>query len=309
MPDAPRRMSLEQIAYHALRHRADPCPFNADAPIDFSKPFVCPTLTALYYTSIWKELSPEIQLRHTQLSALSFNELVASFEDGFSATISALLQTNRVPQNVKALLPGFLEDERRHQSMWWALNRRCAPQRYPRNDASITRIAPAGRVLMKWFAGRPLQFPVVIWVILFLEEHGNEIARRCSVRRPNEIEPHFAAAYLAHVRDETRHVQIDWHLLDCLWPDLSGWRRALNVWLFRLIIRRLVLRTEHAAMSVAGELVREYPSLRPLLPRIRRELREVGNHPEFRAMMFSMESSPITFHLIGKFPELRSAVA
>jgi hypothetical protein len=144
--------------------------------------------------------------------------------------------------------------------------------------------------------------------MLIFEEHGNEIARRCAARRPNEIEAHFAAAYLSHVRDETRHVQIDWHLIDSLWPSLDGWRRHVNVYLFRLVIGRLLFRPENAAISVANELVRERPVLRRLLPRIRSELREVGQHTEFRTTMFSAQSSPIAFHLLSRFPELRSAM-
>lgn len=306
---APRRMSREHIAEHADRHRIDSCPFDAGIPIDFSKPFVCPSLTGLYYTWLWGNLSPEDQLRYTQLSALSFNELIAWFEGGFSSTLLALVESERVPRELRNLLPDFIEDERRHQTIWWALNRCADPERYSGNTASITRIAPMARRLMKWLASRPLEYPVAIWLMLILEEHGNEIARRCAARRPNEIEAHFAAAYLSHVRDEARHVQIDWHLIDYLWPRMSGWRRAVNVRLFRMVIGRLLFRTEHASISVVNELVRERPALRPLLPTMRIELRRLAHQPEFRNMMFSAQSSPIAFHLLSRFPELRSALA
>jgi hypothetical protein len=309
MANAPPRLSIVQIADHAHRCRTDRYPFEPDIPIDFTKPFVCPSLTALYYTSVWNKLDPEDQLRYTQLSALSFNELIAWFESGFSSALRALMRSDRLPEELKSLLPGFLEDECRHQEIWWALNRCVDPVRYARNIASISKIAPAGRTLMRWLASRPLDYPVVIWLMLVLEEHGNEIARRCAAKRPNEIETHFAAAYLAHVRDEIRHVQIDWHLLDSLWPCLRGWRRRINIELFRLVITRLLFKTEHAAMSVVEELVRERPRLRPLLPRIRTQLREVGQDGEFRSMMLSARSSPIVFHLLDSFPELRSVIA
>jgi hypothetical protein len=308
MADTPRRLLPTQIADHADRHRTDACPFDPGVPIDFSKPFICPSLTALYYTPVWGELSPDDQLRYTQLSALSFNELTAWFEEGFSSTLLALARSDRVPQELRSLLPDFIDDERRHQNIWWTLNRCADPQRYSRKVAAITRIAPVGRTLMRWLASRPLEYPVSVWLMLILEEHGNEIARRCAMRRPNEIEQHFAAAYLSHVRDETRHVQIDWHLFDSLWPRLDGWRRLVNVWLFSLVVDRLLFRTENAAISVADELVRERPGLRPLRTQIRTALREVGRHPEFRAMMFSAQSSPIAFHLVERFPELQSAL-
>ncbi len=309
MADAPRRLSPLQIADLASRHRTDALPFDPAVPLDFSKPFVCPSLTALYYAPVWRELAPADQLRYTQLSALSFNELIAWFEEGFSATLRALEGSEALPPEVRSLLPDFIEDERRHQEMWWTLNRCADPHRYAGNVAAITRIAPLGRVLMRWLARRPREYPVAIWLMLLLEEHGNEIARRCAARRPDEIEPHFAAAYLAHVRDETRHVQIDWHLIDSLWPRLAGVRRQENVRLFRWVTGRLLFRTENAALSVAHALIREHPALRSLEPRICAELREVGRNPEFRSMMFSAQSSPIAFYLVARFPELQSALA
>jgi hypothetical protein len=309
MTHAPRRMSPTQIAEHATQHRKDCCPFDPSVPIDFSKPFLCPSLTALYYTSIWEELSAEDQIRYTQLSAMSFNELTAWFEQGFSATLQVLSQSARVAPELRVLLSAFIEDEGRHQAIWWSLNRCADPARYKRDTPAITRIAPIARTLMKWLAKRPLEYPVAVWLMLILEEHGNEIARRCAMRRPDEIEEHFAAAYLAHVRDETRHVQIDWHLLDSLWPRLDGWRLQVNIRLFRLIIGRLLFSTEHAAISVTDELIRERPGLRRLGPRIRAELREVGRRAEFRAMLFSAQSTPIAFHLLERFPDLQSALA
>src|SRR5260370_36646894 len=179
---APQRLSIAQIADHAHRCRTDRYPVATELPIDFTKPFVCPSLTALYYTPFWSKLEPMDQLRYTQLSALSFNELIAWFESGFSSTLRALMRSDRLPEELKSLLPGFLEDECRHQEIWWALNRCVDPIPYARNIASISKIAHAGRTLMRWLAIRPLDYPVVIWLMLVLEEHGNEIERRSAPR-------------------------------------------------------------------------------------------------------------------------------
>jgi hypothetical protein len=162
---------------------------------------------------------------------------------------------------------------------------------------------------MKWLARHPVEFPVALWLMLVLEEHANEIARRCAQRRPDEIEPHFAAAYLAHVRDEARHVQIDWHLVEHFWPRLNARRRALNTWIFGVVMQRLLFRTEHAAIAVANALAAEREHVRVLLPLIRTELRGVGSDPRYRQMMFSPQASPIAFHLLDRFPELRGAIA
>src|SRR5207244_4393346 len=153
------------------------------------------------------------------------------------------------------------------------------------------------------------EYPVALWLMLILEEHANEIARRCAQRRPDQIEDHFAAAYLAHVRDEARHVQIDWQLIEALWPRLNAQRRRINVWIFSQVMRRLLLRTEHAVVSVVKALLKERPTLQPLMPRIRRELRDVGSDSRYRQMMFSQQSSPIASSLIQRFPELQGALA
>jgi hypothetical protein len=309
MPHMPLQLSVQQIAQHARSRGPDCYPFDVTVPVDGTMPFLCPTLTALYYTPVWKELDDGERLRYTQLSALSFNELIAWFENGFSATLQSLMQSDALPESLKALLPDFLEDERRHQQIWWTLNRCADPQRYSRDVAAISRIAPWGQNLMRLLARHPLQYPVTIWIMLILEEHGNEISRRCAAKRPDEIEPHFAAAYLAHVRDEVRHVQIDWHLLEWAWPTLRGWRRYVNVTIFRWVVSRLLFNTEHAAISVVEELVRERPRLHSLLPRLRAELRGVGQNREFRSMMFSVRTCPIVFHLLDRFPELQGVVA
>ena len=309
MTDVPSQLSVQQIAEQAGSRSMGDYPFDVSVPIDFTRPFLCPSLTALYYTPAWKELDDQERLRYTQLSALSFNELIAWFENGFSSTLQALMRSDSLPERLKSLLPDFMEDERRHQEIWWALNRCADPLRYSRGRAVISKVAPLGQTLMRWLATHPLKYPVAIWIMLILEEHGNEIARRCAAKRPDQIEPHFAAAYLAHVRDEVRHVQIDWHLLEWAWPTLRGWRRYVNVRIFLSVVNRLLFNTEHAAISVVEELVREKPRLRPLLPRIRAELREVGRNPEFRSMMFSARTSPIVFHLLDRFPELQAIVA
>lgn len=308
MINAPWHMSVEQIAEHAGRHSSDALGIDLATPIDFTRPFICPSLTPLFYTPVWNDLCAADQLRHTQLSALSFNELIAWFEGGFTATLRALMRSNRVPASVRDLLPRFIDDESRHQKMWWALNRLADPQRYRDDSMSITRIAPMACFLLQWLAGRPIRFPVAVWLMLVLEEHANEIARRCAAQRPSQIEPHFAAAYLAHVRDETRHVQIDWHLLDALCPTMNYRQQRLNGWLFGQVIKRMLLRTENAAMSVATALASESPTVRRQLPRIRAELRQVALHPDYRSMMFSSETSPVTFHLMAKYPLLREAV-
>ena len=146
--------------------------------------------------------------------------------------------------------------------------------------------------------------------MLILEEHGNEIARRCArSEAAGAIEPHFAAAYLAHVRDETRNVHLDQHLIDWLWSRAGPRTRAINAWMVRRVLDGMLYRPRHAAMAVFDALAAERPRLRPLRRRVRGELDALRDVTAYRDMIFSPASSPIAWATVRRYPEVRSALA
>jgi hypothetical protein len=57
-------------------------------------------------------------------------------------------------------------------------------------------------------------------------------------------------------------------------------------------------------MRVVRHLIAECPELTPLRKVIESQLVKVGDDPAYHAMMYSRESTPITFALFDRFEEM-----
>ena len=270
-----------------------------EAPIDLARPFVCDSLTPLYYTPLFGELSAAQRVRYNQLSAISFNELIVFFEHSFDVALEALLADRSLKDDeLRGRIGMFLDDERRHVLMWRRLSRATADAG---GGGGIVRIRRPMSGPLRLLASRPRKFPAVVLVMLTLEEHSIDISRRCGRTGPDALEPHYAAAYRAHLTDEVQHVRVDRELLDVLIEGLPPWRRAVNAALYRRFIRTMWLRPTAAGGRVVEALVREHPQLRPIRPRLLRALATLHRNGEFRQMMFSPQAFPLTFSLIRRY--------
>ena len=276
------------------------------SPIDRSKWFVCPTLTPLYYTPVYSDLSREHRLYYNQLFALYQSELIAYFEISFSErTLTVIREHPRITEydDLDRCLSHFVQEERKHIQMWRMLNRTAAPAWYESTDNYIVQIPRAARRVMEFLTCRPNLFPVMLWITLAMEERSLEISRRCINMSPAEIEPLFAAVFRAHLIDEGRHVQIDRHLLQCFYFDRSKALRYINARLLRFMLGNFFLTPYRSAMRVVTLLVRQYPEIRHLLPRLMREQRVLDRNMDYQRMMYSRTVTPILFSLFDEFPE------
>jgi hypothetical protein len=117
------------------------------------------------------------------------------------------------------------------------------------------------------------------------------------------MEPAYAAAYRAHVRDEVRHVQIDRELIERFHAPQPMLMRRATAAMFRSVVSRFFLTPAGSTRRVIRALVAEHPRLEVLLPRIWTELAAVVEDPEYHDMMYSRRTTPITFALFDRFPE------
>jgi hypothetical protein len=194
----------------------------------------------------------------------------------------------------------FLDDERRHVVMWRRLSRATADAG---GGGGIVRMRRPISAALRLLASRPRKFPVVVLVMLTLEEHSIDISRRCGRTGRDALEPHYAAAYRAHLADEVHHVRIDRELLDLLIEPLPPGLRTVNAALYRRFIRTMWLRPTAAGRRVIEALIREHPELRPIRPRLLRALATLDRNAEFRQMMFSPQTFPLTFSVIRRYGE------
>lgn len=301
-----RQLDLELLRRHAVVHAAAWNEIDLASPVDRGRPFLCETLTPLYYTGIYSELAPEHALRYNQITGLAFNEIIGFFETHFAQPILAALVTRPgLPDALIDAMTRFAEEERRHTVAFRALNRLSEPGWYAGGDHYLLRPRPAALAALRWVTGHPELFPAVIWIALVMEEKSLATSRALIRAGDGVIEPHFLAVHRAHLQDEVRHVQLDWHMLDHLYAGRGRWLRRANARLFCFLLTRFFLSPAHAGRRAVEILIAERPELSPLAPRLLGALAALERDPEYHRMMYSREVTPIAFALFDRFAEFR----
>jgi hypothetical protein len=307
------RLPIERLNRLSADHSsiAAAHPVHLDTPVDATRLFVCPTLTPLYYTKSYTKLSREQALRYNQLMGMLHNEVIAFFETRFAGNVLGAL--GRVSGKgdgdcveLARCLESFVREEASHTAMFRRLNRVSAPQWYADRDEYILRIPPAASRTLDFLPRRPLRFPMVLWVMLIMEERSLEISRRYAHMDKERVEPHYAAVYRAHGHDEVRHVQIDWHLLERFYEGRGETLRELNAALLRAFVFGFFLTPHRSTVRVMDLLVEEFPELTRLRPEMVRELKGLRHDDEYRHMMYSQEVQPLTYALFDYFPEFEA---
>jgi hypothetical protein len=304
---------MNAVASDALHVAARSHPATSDAidwatPIDRTRWFICETVTPLYYTRTYDLLSPEQRRRYNQLTAMFANELIAFLEHAFldavlRAVMSRLPGTDGPGGALGAGLEEFRQEERRHLTLWRRLNRLSDPGRYARSDSIFLSVPKPVAALARVAARSPYAMPVVFWIQLVQEERSVDISRRCARVPPDRLESRYRAVYGAHLRDETRHVQIDCRLIDRFYAGRSRTVRAATAALFEWVLASVFLAPGRSTRRVIDALVAEHPELRSLLPSLRRDLASVASNAEYQRMMYSRRATPITFAMLDRFPE------
>ena len=305
--EAPRRSTLQRLAEAPVRPREGDIEW--DTPIDRSRWFFCETLTPLYYAPIYRDLDLEHRRRYNQLTAMMANEIIAFMESEFLvATLTAVssdLDTNN-SGDLRAAVIRFAEDERRHADIWWNLNRLSEPRWYDKARWRLIKIPRGVLSAARFVARHPIVFPLVFWLQLVQEERSLEISRRCMHLPAPSIEPRYLGAYGAHLPDEARHVQIDRFLIERYYAKRNAMVRRTSAWLMKTIVRLLLVTPVHSTAHVVRILATEYPELAPLVPQMLRELEALGCNIEYHEMMYSRDTTPVTFALFDEYPEFHA---
>jgi P-aminobenzoate N-oxygenase AurF len=269
--------------------------------IDRTRPFLPEALTPLFHAPIYRQLTPAQRLRYNQLHGLYVNEQILFFEEALAERVLGALLDASLPAGLDRSLRRFREDERAHSIMFRELNRACAPDRYARRRFRFIQV-PAGAWRALAVVGRrPTWFPMLIWLMLMLEEralhYGREILREVSA-----LEPGFAATHGRHLRDERRHVHWDQEVLDWLWPRTSPALRRINAMLFAWLVGEFFSVPRRGAVRVVRELTVECPELASRRLELVGELRALADRRDFHASLYSREIVPRTF---GRFDRWR----
>jgi hypothetical protein len=274
-------------------------------PLDTSRHFICPTATPLFYAPVYQKLSVSARLRYNQLTAISFNEVIAYFESTFAVSVLSALAGGALQRDDQELARGlaqFVAEEQKHTEWWRQLGRLSVADDAP----PLFRVPAATRSLLRWATRRPQLLPAVFWVMLALEERSIDISRRCLRADPATIEPNYRETYRRHLEHEVGHVYLDRQLIERYYAGRNRATRRLNARLLRGAIATFLLPPVRSAARVVQQLTRERPELAPLGGQMLAPLGGVGADPAYQAMMYSRESTPITFSLFDRFPEMHA---
>jgi hypothetical protein len=305
---ARRRFSASELRAHAREHSFELAE-HVVGEVDLGRMFVCETVTPLYYCAVYRELPEGARRRYNQLVGLFTNEIVTFFESSFAnAVLTALARGRYRPlgREMADELLRFAAEERKHVDLWRRLNRAAAPPGWYREGADyhVLKAPPGVRGAIRFLTRRPVMFPVVLWLMLLQEERSIDISRRC-VRAREELEPHFVAAYRAHLEEEVRHVQIDWHLIEHYYAGRSAALRRTTAALLRFFVDQFLLVPRRSTIRTIDLLLAEFGELGELRARIIEEVRGLGQNRAFQEMMYSRQTTPIAFSLFDRFEEFR----
>ncbi|MDH3583767.1 MAG: diiron oxygenase, partial [Phycisphaerae bacterium] len=255
-----RRPTLQQLRSSRHDQGPDPIP-EPTRPVDSSRDFICPTVTPLYYCPIYQQLTDLQRRTYNQITAMSFNELIALFEQIGSAVLASMLRRGIVDPDLTACLHRFIEDEHDHIERWRTLNVLSDPA-YTNGSYRINVKLARLRHRLVRLARRPERWTAVFWLMLLQEERSLDLSRRCA-RSGASLDPCYAQMYAHHMRDEVRHVQLDWHLIDRYYAKQSTAMQRANAELLRVLVSRFFLPPLHSAKRVVHLWMQRQPELWP----------------------------------------------
>ncbi|MGH7388337.1 MAG: diiron oxygenase [Candidatus Rokuibacteriota bacterium] len=266
------------------------------------RPFLPEALTPLFHTAAHAGLTPHQRLRYNQLHGLYVNEQILFFEESLAEPVLGGLLGMPLPDGLDGALRRFREDEAAHSIMFRELNRQLAPDLYADGDFHFIPASRAGRRVLGAIGRHPRWFPLLLWLMLMLEErslhYGREILRDASTLEPRVIE-----TQTRHLRDEAHHVRWDQEVLDWLWPRTERPLRRLNAALFTWLVGEFFSVPRRGSLAVIQELARQCPELQARRPELAGELRALSGRRAFHASLYSRRIAPQTFGRFDRWPE------
>ncbi len=308
---------MKLLPLETLRRRAEANAFDIEAidwgrGVDFTRPFFPVHLTPLSHTAVWGELSEAERLDYNQLYGQSVNEQFIFLEDRFLVRIVRGIEERGglgLPDDLRAALHGFLEEEIKHTEMFRRLNRLTDPTTYGANDFRFLRLGKAEDAVLELTAQRPDWLVFWVWLALAFEEKTVDYYRhyqRHAKERPDlPLDPLYEQVHHHHMLDEVRHVQIDHHLVRALYERCGRVVRGLNV---RLVARTLgaYTRPRRTNLRIVEALCARHPRLAPLLPDMRAQVRGLATCRAWQEITYSRRNAPQTFALFDEFPEMHA---
>jgi hypothetical protein len=261
-----------------------------------------PELTPLYHTSVHAELSEAQRISYNQLHGLYFHEQIIFFEQSIIRPALTAIKAACRDAALRSSIDQFIAEENRHSAGFYGLLRETAFAMYANSPNFFIHTNTAASLVLSWGTSNPRAFPMYLWLILLLEERAMHCSR-VFLRHEGDLAGPFVQIQRQHLADEVDHVQWDEEIINEVWPKTPPWLRKLNVKLIDWMLREFIVAPKRAAVRVLDALAARHPSLKPLLPRLRKELRELGQTPDFQQSIFCSPVAPRSQRLMSTYAE------
>lgn len=264
--------------------------------------FMPQELTPLYQTTIYGELSTAERVSYNQLHALYFHEQIIFFEQSIICPALAAVRETCCDAGLSDSIKQFIAEENGHSAQFHEVLKQTAPEMYKQSSRYFIRSNPPETAVLNWCVSRPRLFPMYLWLILLLEERAMYCSR-VFLNHDEDSSAPFFQIQRQHLADEVDHVQWDEQVIESIWAKTPAWLRKLNVRLMDWMLREFIVAPKRAAVRVLDALVTRHPDLEPHLPRLKQELRKLGQAPEFQQSVFCSPVAPRSERLMAKYPE------
>jgi hypothetical protein len=278
---------------------------------DLGRPLVPEAFTQLYHTSCYRHLDHAQRLRYNQLYGIRSNELFMRFERGFTCRVVTGLERQfrgRGEHTLADCLGLMLREEERHHAMFRDFNRRYLAGDYGQGAALFAPGSALDQPWLGWLLNRRLLQPVLVWLILVLEEFSTAFSRLLlqhgSTGGLGPLEVSYVGLHRLHLLDEARHVYLDTYLIEALLEQIGGTRERLGAWLFRRLFDELMA-PKHSGTRVIRHLARELPGLSPDVEAMVSEVRALGRDPGMAMLLEDPTAMPISRGLLRHHPGFR----
>jgi len=269
---------------------------------NFSKPFIPESLTPLFFTSLYGEVSKEVRLRYNQLHACYCNEQIMFFETRLAPAVLNAMHTSEISPVLKTKLERFLNEERLHTEMFRRLNAHLEPKLYSTNDFYFIDPPKPILFLFESAAAKVEWFPLWIWLMLLQEEKAIHFAQQI-LQEKKLLESCFVETHKAHLADEIDHVKWDEEMIEAAWTRRKPWIRKLNARLLELLLKEFFMSPKRSNLRVLECLIEEFPELERHRRRSANELKSLNKNPDWVQSLYSKNIAPRTFRLFNAWRE------
>jgi hypothetical protein len=214
-----------------------------------------------------------------------------------------------------AAIDTMIDEEIQHFALFAALNRACCPDIYPAGVDRVFSVVPFWGKAMFWSAAALAgQLSFALWYLMAMEESSLSFARDLMRRRDTEtlgpLDEAFSAVHIEHMKDETRHIHVDAHLIRRTIGEASRLKRLLNAGLFQAMLRRALQPTRGGSgIKVIRQLVRDMPELQSQEARMISEVLALKDNVDFQSSLFNRQVMPKSFEIFDETVELARLAA